>query len=410
MSRDLTKSSAPYTTQASNWSPLYFLAALGAGGMVVTFFMYLLFWIPHPKHPIPVYEDWISIFMQGSLLSQVMIGIAISGIVLFTVLHVVLLVWSLSHYKAWKANGGLETILGSNAHTQLLAVPLTLAMSINAGFIFGALFVPGLWNYVEYLFPLAISGFVMLGIWAMRMYLSFFSHTVSRKGFNTSANNSLAQLMPGFAFAMISVGLAAPAAMSHDKITVASSIFLSSLFMVPALFVTAVKLVIGIAHMLEHGANKSALPTLWVGVPILTTLSIAAMRIDHGLIHTLHLGENTGAPFLFLGLVLVAQIFLILLGGAVMSKMNYFQSVWKGEEKTPVVFAMICPGVAFSTSQFFFINKGLVAAGIIEKFGVAFWSLTGFALLVQLVTAVALIGLIKQQIMVHKQEPEMLPA
>jgi len=392
------------------WSPLYFLAALGAGGMVVTFFMYLLFWVPHPAQPIPVYEDWIAAFSQGTALSQFMTGLAITGIALFTLLHLALLVWNLGQYRIWKNQDAQKKIHGSNAHTQLLALPLTLAMTINAGFISGALFVPGLWNYVEFLFPLAMSGFVMLGIWALRLYLSFFSHTVSKNNFNKSANNSLAQLMPGFAFAMISVGMAAPAAMSHDKVTVAVSIFLASLFVVPALFVTVVKLIIGIGHMLEHGANKSALPTLWVGVPILTTLSIAAMRIDHGLVHTLQLGEGGQAPFLFLGLVLVAQIFLILLGGAVMRKMHYFKSVWKGEEKTPVVFAMICPGVALSTSLFFFINKGLVSASIIEKFGVAFWSLTSVALVVQLITAIALIGLIKQQILVKKPEPEMLPA
>jgi hypothetical protein len=29
------------------YSPLYFLSALGAGGAVVTFFMYLMFMTPH---------------------------------------------------------------------------------------------------------------------------------------------------------------------------------------------------------------------------------------------------------------------------------------------------------------------------------------------------------------------------
>ena len=28
--------------------------------MVVTFFMYLLFWVPHPGRPIPVFTDWFS--------------------------------------------------------------------------------------------------------------------------------------------------------------------------------------------------------------------------------------------------------------------------------------------------------------------------------------------------------------
>ena len=33
---------------ADTWSPLYFLASLGAGGLAVTFFMFLMFWVPHP--------------------------------------------------------------------------------------------------------------------------------------------------------------------------------------------------------------------------------------------------------------------------------------------------------------------------------------------------------------------------
>jgi len=39
------------------YSPLFFLSALGSGGIAVTFFLWLLFWIAHPVHPIPVFED-----------------------------------------------------------------------------------------------------------------------------------------------------------------------------------------------------------------------------------------------------------------------------------------------------------------------------------------------------------------
>ena len=81
----------------SSWSPLYFLAALGAGGMIVTFFMYLLFWIPHPGQPIPVYQDWISAYIAGTAADQLMIGIALGGVVLFAVAHLSLLLWNLAH-------------------------------------------------------------------------------------------------------------------------------------------------------------------------------------------------------------------------------------------------------------------------------------------------------------------------
>lgn len=394
----------------SSWSPLYFLAALGAGGVIVTFFMYLLFWIGHPSHPIPVYEDWTSAFIQGSTLQQVLIAVSISGVAFFTLFHLLLLRWNLVQFKIWKAAGGQQELTGSNAHTQMLAIPLTLAMSINALFMAGALFVPGLWSVVEYLFPLAMAGFTLLGIWAMRLYLSFFSHSVSQNKFDKSANNSLAQLLPGFAFAMISVGLVAPAAMSHNETTVAFSVLLAFLFIVPSVFVSLVKLVIGIGHMLEHGANKSSLPTLWVGVPILTTLSIAFLRLDHGVVHTLGLGVVNDAPVLFLGLVLATQVFLILLGSAVMRKMHYFRSLWYAEEKSPVIYALICPGVALSVSIHFFTNKGLVAAGLIEKFGLLYWSFSAMAIAVQLFTAFMLFKLVGQLIGLKEPRPMLATA
>ena len=394
----------------STWSPLYFLAALGAGGMVVTFFMYLLFWIPHPAQPIPVYEDWIQAFADGSPLSQLMIIVAISGIVLFAIFHAILLSWNLARYMQWRKETDIASVKGSNAHTQMLAVPLTLAMTINALFIVGAIFVPGLWEVIEYLFPIAMAAFIILGAWAMRLYLSFFSHTVSYKRFDSSANNSLAQLLPGFAFAMISVGLAAPSAMSHNTVTVGVSVFFAGVFMVPALFVSIVKLVIGFTHMLEHGANKAALPTLWVGVPILTILSILMLRINHGLAHTLDVNDASGTPFLFLVLVVATQIFLLLLGAAVMDRMGYFRSLWQGQEKSPVIYALICPGVAFSVSLHFFINKGLLAVGLLEKFGLAYWSLSAVAIAFQLLTAIVLIKLVRQQIMLSRQQPELQAA
>ena len=392
----------------STWSPLYFLAALGAGGMIVTFFMYLLFWIPHPGQPIPVYQDWVNAFVTGSTMDQVMIAIALSGVILFAVFHLLLLIWNLSHFRRWKASGEMQKLEGTNAHTQLLAIPLTLAMSINAGFILGALFVPGLWDRVEMMFPIALTGFTVLGIWAMRMYLTFFSHTVSENSFNKAANNSLAQLLPGFAFAMISVGLVAPAAMSHNTTTVAVSLFLAAVFLVPAIFISLVKMVIGIGHMLEHGVNKTTLPTLWVGIPILTTLSIAALRIDHGLAHTLGLADANDSPLMFLSLVLTTQAFLVMLGYAVMKRMAYFQSLWNGEEKTPVVYALICPGVALSVSLHFFINKGLVAAGLLTKFGTAYWMMSGVAIAIQLLTAIVLIKLIRQLIVVPRAQAPVL--
>jgi hypothetical protein len=386
-----------------NWSPTFFLSALGAGGMAISFFMYLLFWTPHPKTPIPIYETVLEAFNLGRGSARIMITIAILGITIFSILHFALLLWNLLKYFKWKSEGNINSLKGTNAHTQLLNIPLTLAMTVNVGFVVGAVFVPQLWTMVEYLFPAAMLAFTLIGISALRTYLEFFSHSVSENEFDSSANNSLAQLLPGFAIAMISVGLAAPAAMSHVKITVMVSIILSSIFLIPAIIISAIKLVIGISHMLEHGANRCALPTLWIGVPILTTLSIALLRLDHGLVHTLGANE-AGSHFFFLTTVFSAQIFLILLGIAVMKKMSYFRSVWNGEISSPALFALICPGVALSVSVHFFVNKGLLPLQVIEKFGLAYWMLNSFALSIQFITGAFLLTLVTRMFL-NKNSP-----
>ena len=73
--------------QINNWSALHFLASLGAGGMVVTFFMYFLFWIPHPGRPIPVYADWFPHIQTASTGKQCMVLLGLVGILFFAWLH-----------------------------------------------------------------------------------------------------------------------------------------------------------------------------------------------------------------------------------------------------------------------------------------------------------------------------------
>jgi hypothetical protein len=51
---------------ADNYSPLYFLASLGVGGLTVTFFMYLMLWVPHKGRPIPIFEGILEAFQTGT--------------------------------------------------------------------------------------------------------------------------------------------------------------------------------------------------------------------------------------------------------------------------------------------------------------------------------------------------------
>lgn len=381
--------------QIKNWSALHFLASLGAGGMAVTFFMYLLFWVPHPGRPIPVYTDWFPYIQVAGPGRQGMILLGLAGILGFAWLHFRWLLLNFIQYRRFKAAGGVEQMTGTNAHTQLMAMPLTYAMSINVCFIIGAVFIPNLWEIIEWLFPFSILLFLMIGIWASRIYLDFFSHVLQHGSFDHTANNSLSQLLPSFAFSMVGVGLAAPAAMSHNDTVIGISYLLSVFFTTGALFLGMIKLVIGMNDMFRHGVSRAALPTLWVVIPILTTAGISIMRLSHGL-HTLELGHGA-SNYILLAIIFSVQIMFLLMGWAAMKRMNYFRRLLNHQENTPVTLALICPGVAFVVMGHFVVNKVITASGIISKFGPAYIALSFLLIVLQFITGWLLIRLANDQ-------------
>ena len=387
---------------ADTYSPLYFLASLGAGGLAVTFFMYLMFWVPHPGQPVPVFEDIMAAFQSGGLPLKAAIGVAVTGIAGFAFLNIKLLVWNLSQLSAFSKTEKFDKLVNSNAETTLLAMPLALAMTVNAMFILGLVFVPGLWGVVEYLFPLALVAFTLIGWIAFRRIGAFLGRVLSEGGvFDVTANNSFAQLLPAFALSMIAVGLAAPAAMSTVPLTVGVSLILSITVGTIAALYAVVAAVLAFNSMLHHGTAKESAPTLMVVVPILTVLGIMMLRQNHGL-HTTF--EATGAPadnLMMTTMILAVQGVFVALGLLVLRRQGYADAYLRGDGNSPGAYALVCPGVALSVMTHFWINKGLVGAGLVAKFGVAYWAFSGVAIAFQ----VAMIALVFHLNRRHFRQP-----
>lgn len=194
---------------ADTYSPLYFLTSLGAGGLSVTFFMYLMFWVPHPGRPVPIFEDIAAVFAGGNPMLQIATAIAVAAIALLAFLNVQYLVWNLGALARFAKTDGYAKLRFTNGETALLAA----AMTVNALFVIGLVFVPKLWTVVEYLFPAALAAFVVIGLWALKLMGEVLGRVLDAGGFDSDANNSFAQLMPTFAVTMVAVGLSAPAKM-----------------------------------------------------------------------------------------------------------------------------------------------------------------------------------------------------
>ena len=371
------------TRPADTWSPLYFLASVGAGGLSVTFFMYLMFWVPHPGRTVPVFEDIAAALATGHTGRSLAIAVALAGIAIFGALNLSLLIWNLRKLSAFRTTEKAQVLAQSNAQTQMMALPLALAMSINGGFILGLVFVPGLWSVVEYLFPLAMVAFLAVGVLAFRQLGRFIARVTASGGFDCAKNNSFAQMLPAFALAMTGVGLSAPAALSANATVAGIALILSSFFLVSSALIVLVGLVLGLRSIMENGVAAEQAPTLMMVVPITTILGILMLRQAHGLEVSFGVHMDGAEKMMLLTRLLSVEVLFALFGLTVLAATGYARRFLTGDAISPGNYALVCPPVAMSVLTQFWINTGLVGAGLIEKFGTAYWALTAIAIALQ---------------------------
>ena len=357
-----------------NYTPTYFLAALGAGGLSVSFFMYLMFLVPHPDTPMATFNDVMPALMRGDWLTFV-VAFSMVFIIGLAIFHFKFLIWNIKQFKAFKETPKYEKLKNSNAEVTLMTIPLTLAMTINVCFVLGAVFAPGLWSIVEYLFPFALIGFAVCGYYAINIFMEYFTRLLKTGDFDFTKNNNLSQMISIFAFAMIGVGFAAPGAMSHYIVVNAIGIFGAIFFLTISFLLLAIKLIMGFKNMFEHGVSLEASPSLWIIIPILTITGITLIRISFGLDHHFDGTLAKSSLFTLTSTVVALQLIFGLLGYKVMKELGYFKEYVNGEKKSEISFALICPGVAFMVFGMFFINFGLVFNGVVEKYSIAYFIL-----------------------------------
>jgi len=356
------------------YNPMYFLLALGAGGLSVSFYMYLMFLVPHKEVPMATYDQIFPALLKGDWLSFV-VSFSLVFIIAFAILHFKLLLWNIKQYKSFKETEAFTTLKNSNAEITLMAIPLTFAMTINVFFVLGAVFVPGLWSVVEFLFPGAILGFMVTGYYGLKIFSDNFIRLITTGDFDFNKNNNLSQMISIFAFSMIAVGFAAPGAMSHNLIINAIGIFSAIFFGSISVLLILIKLTIGFKSIFEQGVANEASPSLWIMIPILTLLGITFIRISFGLDHQFDQTLANSSLFTITSVVVALQLLFGLLGLKVMKHIGYFEEFVHGDKKSPVSFALICPGVAFAVFGLFFINMGLTLNGVVEKYSIAYFLL-----------------------------------
>jgi hypothetical protein len=378
-----------------NFSPMCFLASLGAGGLSVSFFMYLMFLVPHPNTPMATYDFIMPALLKGDWLSFI-VSFSLVFIIAFAFLHFKLLIWNTKQFNLYEKTAAYKELINSNSQITLMTIPLTYAMTINVCFVLVDVFITGLWGIVEYLFPFALFGFVIVGFFALKIFFEYFSRLLIKGDFDFSKNNNLSQMISIFALSMIAVGFAAPGAMSHNLIINSIGIFAALFFASLAIFLMFIKLTMGFKNMFEKGLGLEAAPSIWIVIPILTLLGITFIRVSFGLEHNYATPLNKSSLFVFTSTILSLQIIFGILGYMVMKRMGYFEKYIHSNDKSSVSFALICPGVAFFVFGMFFINFGLVYNEIITKYSISYFIIMIPFIYVQIKTIIYFFKLYKK--------------
>ncbi len=374
---------AKITNLGENYTPMYFLASLGSGGLAVSFFLYLNFLIPHKGVEMVSIDHLLPFIQKGNIVSGLIVAAMVMTL-FFIYKHFDLLLWNIKEYRKFKKSEGFQKLKRTNSEVSLMAMPLTFGMSMNASFILAALCVPGLYDIIEYIFPFALACFFIIAFYALKIYIEYFTHMIISGDFDTSANNNFSQLIAIFAFAMIAVGFSGPGAMSSNSAVSSIGIFMAVFFSIIAVSLTFLKIIFAMRDILEHGISKETSVSIWIVLPILTLLTITFIRLTFGFYHHL-INEHVPTAWLFLvtSSIFSLEIIFGAIGYFVMKRMGYFKDYIYGEEKSNLSFAIICPGVAFYVGGFFLVMAGLVKNGIIGIFSSAFFILLAVLVFVQ---------------------------
>lgn len=340
-----------------DFSPLHGLASLGAGGLSVSFFVWLMFLTPHPGSPVPTYESLALAASSGS--NTGWITFVTVMVAVMAVAHYGLLVW-------WLRQGGRlpqdsrAKLFSGEAHIFRMIAPLVLAMSVNAGFVVGLVFVPGLWSLKEYLFPLALAAFLVLFVVATRRWLA--QQAILKSQGLSYQSKGLIELLATFAFAMITVGFSASAAMSDTGWIHTTGIVLSFAGAAMTIWAAIRVLADRLPSLRAHPIAATATGSLLMGVPILTILGIATYRVMMAGKHHFALELGQGLVTATLGVLFVAQILIFLVATPTLMRSGGWRAL-VSEQPQGASFSLICPGVGLFVLGMFLVSNGLIPMG-----------------------------------------------
>lgn len=361
---------------------LHILAALGAAGMTASFFFAVNFMTSHPGNVFIDFNTLNAQYLGQTDLLSLFIQLYIVAAVGSAILHFVLLYRWFKGFQKYRLTEEYKQLLNSNKEVQLMAIPLTLTMTMNVFFILGAIFIPGLFDKITLLgMEMQLIDAMLIGAglyfsWvlylALKIFNTYFLRLTDGK-LDFVANSNLSQLLALFAFGMIAVGFGA---LSLSKIPVIALIgtSIASIVLALTIILAMLKFTLGMKSIFENGLQPGATVTLLIPITVIAMIVVGWFRADIGALHAFSGERDTTFHLLLFTIGAGVSIMIGIFGLIAMKKKGFFKKM-NDKELDSSALALICPGFALEVQLVLWLSVGLVFSGVIIHGSTAYFAL-----------------------------------
>ncbi len=332
-----------------SFSPLVFLAALGAGGIAVMPFAFLQYTFNTGKGLITLER-----LAHGTN--------PIGNEILFYSLEVTMIVFAIIHFfllgnlytkmfKYLKTDSYKELLKDPVRNSAIMAPFVATAMSMNVFIGPIRFFIPSISSNLQtFMLPALI---VWLVLWALTMRMEIKLLKISFEQSFDVNKISFGWLLRPFALAMVTVTGTGIAALAKDPNIAHTAAFTSLMSGGMGLFLLAVKMVsVFKSHLAADGMPaKQLLPSLLIVLPNITLFAISGFRLGH------YISHHHGADMHLLSNAIIVIAFAFstwyMMFGMSLLK-DYFKNHFFKKEFYVSQWGLVCPFVAYAVLGSFF--------------------------------------------------------
>ena len=374
------------------FSPLAFLASLGAGGIAVIPFAFLQYTFPHGKGLIKMSD----LGQENLCFLKNLLFYSLEGVmIVFTILHLVLSVIFFRKLITFVKDKGYQDFINDPLKNASIMAPfISIVMTMNVFIGPVRFFIPSMAaNLQTFMLPALIFWMLIFAL-LLRMEIKLLKNSFE-KGFDVS-QITFSWLLHPFALGMLTVTGTGIAALSKSADIAHTAAFLTFISGSMGLFLFLVKIIsLFQKHFTAEGLGKKQfLPGFLIVIPNITLYAISAFRIGHYLEkqHSFHLDSYF---LLIITIAFAFETWYLLFGLALMK--DYFSKHYFKKEFYITQWGLVCPVVAYAVLSSF-VYKVFLPSTVFYIISLVFLAIAVFLYIDLLIRHMKCAGLIKGKV------------